>query len=499
MSALLQPKEPVFPGEHHAVPVQSTCNISNNKNNNNVDVCQQPPRSLRLPVAWDKKKPDAIVATTSRSPLAISLTMSKPNQPLTPPPTPVRTEYKKASASADMLRGRAVLPLPTEMALPETKVVLSGVSAVGETKVKRPKWKDTVPRPYSRRYQLLGSPSTGYQEYGRGAWSIVYRALEIAEPLDSTAPVTPPGSPPPSPMLASINPMLAVKVPSRRDAHKILEKEARILTYLHSYPKASDHLVSFHGFDLSRYSLVLEAIPLNLETYAIAAGKAARLNLSTKTMFDPVIGTSEWVHMATSLIDGLAFIHAASCVHGDIKPANILFRPISTSTSLTPVYCDFSSSYVGRRCSKGTPPHANHDGEDSNESDEYDDEIEPVSAVTLDYASPELIASLYPCVGDAIATPASDVFALATTLIMVAIGESPYAGARMEVQKLGMAKEGRPLDFARGGDGASRIMRGRLVERVVKGGLAKEIEKRFGVGEWRAAVRDVLEAGLEVG
>ena len=72
------------------------------------------------------------------------------------------------------------------------------------------------------------------------------------------------------------------------------------------------------------------------------------------------------------------------------------------------------------------------------------------------------------------------------------MGESPYASARMEVQKLGMAKEGRPLDFARGGENASRAMRGRMVDRILTSAVEKNVEKRLSAEEWRAVVDGFL-------
>lgn len=427
------------------------------------------------------KKPQLV--TTSSSPPA-SLTMSKSSQALTPPSTPLRAVYKRAPASADVL-----LPSPmgldkldAEAELPDVELGKLGVSAALTTDKTKPQWKDVRPQSYPGRYQLLGAASAGFREYGRGVWSVVYRAIEIADKVSTNTPLTPPTSPPSSPGQAGVHGTLAVKAPSRRDAHTILQKEARVLTYLHSFPKASDHLVPFYGYDQAQNSLILGPIPLNLERHAKTAGATARINFSTKTMFDPVIGAAEWAHLAVDLIDGLVFLHAANCIHGDIKPANILLQPSSTSDSFVPLFCDFSSALV-------TASSDSHQGE-------AEEEIEQVSAVTADYASPELLASLQRPVG-AIVTPASDVFALATTLLVAATGESPYAGARMEVQKLGMAKEGRPLEFARNGNSASRIMKGKMVEKVVKGGVEREVEKRLTAAEWKTIAADVV-AGIEV-
>ena len=63
----------------------------------------------------------------------------------------------------------------------------------------------------------------------------------------------------------------------------------------------------------------------------------------------------------------------------------------------------------------------------------------------------------------------------------------------MEIQKVGMAKEGLPLDFARRGEQASRVMKGRAVEKALKGALDKDVEKRLDVEAWRDAVMEVVK------
>lgn len=388
------------------------------------------------------------------------------NQPLTPPSTPPKPENLRASASADGIE--AILSINVNLGakpfgMPELKAdQASKREALGP---------DTAPKPYTGEYQLR-------EELGRGAWSTVYRAVENVEPLKqlTNLPPTPPTSPTAG-ATSSSKKVLAVKKPSSRQAHKILEKEAKILTYIHSHANASTHLVPFHGFDSAQHSIMFDAVPLSLETHAKAA---IRRPLSTKTMFDPVVGAEEWAGLAESLIDGLAFLHSVGCVHGDIKPANILLRP-GSSRALTPLYCDFSSSHT-----------ISSTGEEQ--------EVEEVSAVTTEYLSPELLEALSPRNTDrAVATYASDVFALGVTLLFAAIGDSPYAGARMASQKLGMAKEGLPFEFARRGEQASRVMKGRAVERALKGALAREAVKRAAVAKWRDEIREPLKSWEEGG
>ncbi|KAL8966647.1 MAG: hypothetical protein Q9183_003273 [Haloplaca sp. 2 TL-2023] len=181
-------------------------------------------------------------------------------------------------------------------------------------------------------------------------------------------------------------------------------------------------------------------------------------------MFDPVCGTKQWQELILRLINGLAFLHGAGCIHGDIKPANILLQRISSEWSesdlLTPLYCDFSSSRI------------------------LDNEPAPqVTAITNDFASPEFLVSLS-------SSTASDVYALGVTLLNAATGSSPYVGARMEVQKLSMIREGRPMDFARQADQGTRVMKGRMVDGCLKAALEKNVDRRIEARDWRSKVQE---------
>ena len=419
------------------------------------------PALAELPALLLNKRPQ--LATSKLLPAEVSAVFV--NQFITPPPTPPKQEISRTSASVE--GAGAVVQMDVNPGIKPSDILklktnpASSQEALGL---------DAAPKPYTAEYQLE-------KELGHGAWSTVYRALQDIEAPNSTnLPPTPPTSPTNS-MSSSRKRVLAVKKASSRQAHKILLKEAKILTFIHSHTNAASHLVPFHGFDSAHHSIILDAVPLNLEAHAKTA---TRRPLSTKTMFDPIIGAEEWADLAEGLISGLAFLHSVGCVHGDIKPANVLLRTES-SGQLTPLYCDFSSSHII-----------------SSAAEEKD--VEEVSAVTTDYLSPELLEALSPRNTErAVATYASDVFALGVTLLFAAIGDSPYAGARLASQKLGMAKEGLPVEFARRGNQASRVMKGRAVEKVLKGALVKEAEERVAVAEWRDEIRGIVKSWQEGG
>lgn len=415
-----------------------------------------PPLTNRPPPLRTSSSPQSMLLNVK-----LQSTSTSPGA-LTPPITPVRADCRRAFASADIIEAAG------------QREIEQGVEDL-TMEEKRPQqtWEETVPLAYPGSYQLLGTEYV----YGRGVWSAVYQARGSEDPpMPDLGLPTPPTSPSSSKHKPQL---LAIKAPTRRDANKILTNEARILTYLHHTSTTAEYIINFHGFDSARHSLVLDAIPQTLDTYVKAAAHNARVHFSTQTMFDPVIGRAQWVHLAERLIDGLAFLHdVKGVVHGDIKPANILLRsdPCDPNGSdlLQPLYCDFSSSRVVAASTA--------------------DIIEEVSAVTTDFTSPELLSSFHQRSNTrAVVTFASDVFALGVTLLTAAIGETPYAGARMEIMKVGMAREGMPLQFARRGEQASRVMKGGVVERVLVGAVEKDPERRIKVAEWKAELGTCIE------
>lgn len=89
-------------------------------------------------------------------------------------------------------------------------------------------------------------------------------------------------------------------------------------------------------------------------------------------------------------------------------------------------------------------------------------------------------------------TQEADVYALGVTLLFAATGESPYACARMEVQKLSMAREGKPVEFARNGEQAARVRKSGVVEAVVCGAVRSE-DNRWTSKTWASESKRLLQ------
>jgi serine/threonine protein kinase len=342
------------------------------------------------------------------------------------------------------------------------------------------------PRDYEGTFELQVGAEGHYEEYGRGAWSIVYRAEHTPKHRTRIAKGD------------SAKMIVAVKAPLYQGSASILEHEALVLTHLTqttTQSEAAHYIVTFLGYDLPTKSLVLEPVPLTLATYSKTYALEAKKTFSHKTIRDPIVGTQCWLQIVRGLVEGLGFLQARSVVHGDIKPTNILMRPRggaggsplngnnkniypreyqgtakATVLSHTPLLCDFSSS---RLLTDPTPP----------------------SALTSSFAAPELLNPRIP----GIATFASDIYSLALSLLSPALGADVYAGAANAMQALHWAKEGMPLDFARSGDAGLRVSRGGLVDRVL-GGAAKRIaEERWEIDEWEAVIRSAMDGSEDLG
>ncbi|KAH0835219.1 protein kinase domain-containing protein [Fonsecaea pedrosoi] len=307
--------------------------------------------------------------------------------------------------------------------------------------------------------------------FGTGAWSTVYKATTHAKSRTISGSLTPPLSP------TFATPILvALKKPARRDAIPILKSEAKLLTYLRAIPSSDKCVVPFYG-TVDETSLVLEAIPFSLEDHIRKCAARATQNLSTWTMTEPVLGSeAKWFHLARQLISALAWLHNdARVVHGDIKPGNILLTRVQGSgvdITFQPLFADFSSAQ--RLDTEDTTPNT-------------------LSAVTREYTAPELLNSKVLRDPTSTATPASDVFSMAITLLVAATGQLlVYPGSVF--QRQAMATQGwMVLNYARNGEQGSRLPKFGLVERVLERAVLKADLGRVSAQEWLGIVDTIAQ------
>lgn len=306
-------------------------------------------------------------------------------------------------------------------------------------------------------------------EYGRGVWSVVYMAS--SRPPSKSSLLTPPSSPAPG------NHKVAVKSPSRRDAHVVLDAEALALSRISLFSGSGNYVVPFHGYIPGDHAIVLDAVPLSLATYIEDKAATAKQNMSTRTMFDPVPGMASWKALATKLIRALSWLHnTPHIVHGDIKPHNLLLRPLededtdSVDFPFTPLFADFSSAHIiagpALSAEKNQPGTA-------------------LTALTPPFAAPELLTVSSLTSLDVRPTPAADVFSLAVTLLAAATGDLLLYPGTSNMQRLAMAREGhRVIEFARSGAHGSRVPRNGLVEQIIKPALVKDPAERISLTDW---------------
>ena len=314
------------------------------------------------------------------------------------------------------------------------------------------------------------------QIFGRGAWSIVYRAVGRERLTVTSAPLR---APPTSPQ-AFVPLIVAVKAPARKDAKPIIRNEAEVLSHISRTEFSDQFVVPFYGFLPYTGSLVLGPVPLSLHDYVqICKGHGPYIMSS-----EPVVGsTATWMSLAEHTITALAWLHGeaggAGVVHGDIKPGNILLSPhvqAGADFAFTPLYADFSSSRL-LSASKITP--------------------NTLSAVTREYTAPELLSSKVLNDPNSVATTASDVFSLAVTLLVAATGElMVYQGSMW--QRQAMATQGwEVLNHIRNGDQGHRVPKHGVVDRLLERAVLKAGMGRIGAVEWAVLVQ-VMRQGEPV-
>jgi Protein kinase domain len=318
------------------------------------------------------------------------------------------------------------------------------------------------------------------QIFGKGAWSTVYRGAgrtRSVPPAPSSNVIL---TPPPSPG-TSVPLVVAIKAPLSKASRTILYNEAITLSHLSRTPYHDSFIIPFYGYVPTSSSLILAPIPLSLSEHISSCVRMSRANNTQSSSQDPVIGSNlVWLSLAAKLIAGLAWLHNdAFCVHGDLKPGNILLSPNGSSEGFAfdPLLIDFSSSHL--LSSTENPPNT-------------------LSALTREYTAPELLSPSVLRNPSSTATTKSDVFSLAVTLIVAATGElMVYHGNVWQRQHMA-TQSWNVLEFVRNGDSRMRVPTGGIVERVAVAAVRRSDQGRIDAVKWKGLVSNITreEVGI---
>jgi serine/threonine protein kinase len=277
---------------------------------------------------------------------------------------------------------------------------------------------------------------------GKGQWSIVWGA-EATSPSGSSSLPTPPTTPVrktfENPTKVCKND-LAIKIPaSGGSATYAIFAEAKFLSMLSVHRDLRDYIVPFHGLDRRNGAIVMQAVPLPL-----ADAPRSYRNQYVESSVEA------FLHLTVHLLEGLARLHEVGVVHADIKPSNIL---VDCKTGLPkPLYADFSASFIREAMPSSVRSASTGGG-------------------TWEFLAPELCSSIS---HERVPTSASDVYALAVSLLYFITDKSPYAGAPNAYLKRDMIRKGRPLEYAMQDAHAKKTF-----DRV-----AKKLEDRFDLIEF---------------
>lgn len=395
---------------------------------------------------------------------------------LTPPASPL-TNYDAAPSSALETPIKLIDALPHSSSL-QSKPSRDALVAQQDLKsLPSPEQEPILEYPYQ--LELARDECGKTIMFGSGAWSTVSKA--VSRPNFNSIPGGRSRSSLPLPSRSPL--VVAVKTPHRKDGYEIIKSEAQILSHLVKLPYWEEHIVPFHGYISSTSSIVLSAIPLGLSDHITNCTLDLRSMAPSHARTAPVIGSEQmWLSLAGQLIDSLAWLHeVAGIVHGDIKPHNILLRPIELSDEhsdsqffpYVPLIIDFSSSC--HLHSRTRSPGA-------------------LSAVTREYTAPELLRSSVLRDPTSLPTTASDVFSLAVTLLVAATGDLDVYPATSPFQRQAMASQGwSVIGFARNGAGGARVPRFGTVERCLERAVLKDGMGRVDAPKWAQLIQDVMK------
>ncbi|KAF2439653.1 kinase-like protein, partial [Karstenula rhodostoma CBS 690.94] len=391
----------------------------------------------------------------------------------TPPSTPTKRSHSKSSSVSSSSIREELENLRRGMS---SGYSVEGIEKLGSYEPRQfPAWLSD--------YEFEMDPAGRQKVIGTGAWSTVYLAspapsmpeeLAILSslPNHASAEATPPLTPvrsrgssmskpyPPTPSA------YAVKVPYEKTAHRVLTEEGRILSYLSRFPSAEKYLVPYYGQDLRTDALIMRYMPSTLDSLIIA-------DLNTRDESDRAVMLADvFPHIACNLLDGLAWLQDKACIHGDIKPSNILMAVNPSTRTPHAVFADFSAA---------TLP--------SSPSEPGKKQSKPMGGATWDFMAPSQLTST------STPTPEADLWSLAITLLVLVTGASPYDRiAPNAILKREILKLGTPLDYVSAGENGVRsvIRLGALsrglgfnVKKWMGRMLAREEAARMDIGEWR--------------
>jgi len=294
--------------------------------------------------------------------------------------------------------------------------------------------------------------------------------------------------------------LVAAKVPNTKQSAKLLQREASVLKYLHSFRDPSEYVIPFYGsfrLDDDSICLAFELCSFTIKSYiehifftSSCPTPSSRplskysLPAMVSAVQYPLVGLEVWRRWILDLISGLDFLHTAGVLHNDIKPHNILL-----TDSLHPYLSDFAvSTFSAPKASEHA--HKSHGTLDSLASasqplspGEYS-QSSPLSLGpppdiigTTVYTAPELLSA-----EDVPTTTQSDIYALGITMFVAAMGQEPFSWTNSATQKI-MLKKREDIFVGLGLESVKRLPD--IVQKVIEGMCECDSMKRWSTGQIR--------------